>query len=65
MRNRVRRRLRAITREAGPLLLPGAYLVGVNAKATSLSYQELRATLFDALGALPSREPSSAPGPAR
>ncbi len=52
MRNRIRRRLRAISREAAPLLSPGAYLVGVNTKATALSYQELRAALFEALAAL-------------
>ncbi|MEA2703306.1 MAG: Ribonuclease [Actinomycetota bacterium] len=52
MRNRIRRRLRAISREAAPLLSPGAYLVGVNAKATSLSYQELRSAVFEALGTL-------------
>ncbi len=61
MRNRVRRRLRAISREARPLLHSGAYLVGVNAKATSLSYRDLRATVFEALDALGA--PGSTPTP--
>jgi ribonuclease P protein component len=59
VRNRVRRRLRAIAREAAPLLHSGAYLLGVNAKATSLSYQQLRATVHEALGALGTRGTSS------
>lgn len=52
VRNRVRRRLRSVSREAGPLLRPGAYLVGAHAGASSLSYRELRATLCEALAVL-------------
>lgn len=52
VRNRIRRRLRAITREVGVQLRPGAYLFGVNAAAASLSYGDLRATVCQALGAL-------------
>jgi ribonuclease P protein component len=52
VRNRIRRRLRAITREVGAQLRPGAYLFGANAAAASLSYGDLRATVCHALGAL-------------
>lgn len=52
VRNRIRRRLRAITREVGAQLRPGAYLFGANAAAASLSYGDLRATVCQALGAL-------------
>ena len=49
VRNRIRRRLRAILREGGVGLRPGAYLVGASAAAASLSYEELRATVCQAL----------------
>jgi ribonuclease P protein component len=52
VRNRIRRRLRAIIREARSQLGPGAYLFGATAAATSLSYEDLRATVCQALGAL-------------
>jgi ribonuclease P protein component len=52
VRNRIRRRLRAITREVGAQLRPGAYLFGATAAAASLSYGDLRATVCQALGAL-------------
>lgn len=55
MRNRIRRRLRAIVREAEPLLQPGAYLVGAGPEASSMSYRELKATVCEALGALERR----------
>jgi len=55
VRNRIRRRLRAITREAEPPLRPGAYLVGAGAEAASMSYGELKATVCEALGALERR----------
>gem|GEM_PF-332759 len=57
VRNRIRRRLRSVSREAGPLLRPGAYLVGATAGASSLSYRELRATLCEALATLATKEP--------
>jgi ribonuclease P protein component len=45
VRNRVRRRLRAILRELdrseGPGLVPGAYLVSVRPEAATLPYQRL------------------------
>jgi ribonuclease P protein component len=52
VRNRIRRRLRAITREVRAQLHPGAYLFGATAAAASLSYGDLRATVCQALGAL-------------
>ncbi len=52
MRNRIRRRLRAVTREVGAQLRPGAYLFGASPAATSLSYEELKATVCQALAAL-------------
>ena len=52
VRNRIRRRLRAITREVRAQLHPGAYLFGATAAAASLSYGDLRATVCQALRAL-------------
>ncbi|MGH9264247.1 MAG: ribonuclease P protein component [Acidimicrobiales bacterium] len=52
VRNRIRRRLRAITREVGAQLRPGAYLFGASAAAASLSYGDLRASVCQALRAL-------------
>lgn len=52
VRNLVRRRLRAIAREIVADLRPGAYLVGASAAAASLPYDDLRATVCSALGAL-------------
>jgi len=52
VRNRVRRRLRAVIREVRPLLRPGAYLVGATGAAASVPYGDLRASVCQALGAL-------------
>ena len=49
VRNRVRRRLRMLIREAAPTLRPGAYLIGVGPAAALLSYEELREILQKAL----------------
>lgn len=49
VRNRLRRRLRSIMREAAPRLLPGAYLVGAAPDAARLPYAHLRALLLEAL----------------
>ncbi len=49
VRNRLRRRLRMLMREAAPQLSPGAYLIGASASATLLSYEELRDSLMQAL----------------
>jgi ribonuclease P protein component len=59
VRNRLRRRLRAVSREAGPLLRPGAYLVGATAGASSLSYRELRTTVCEALATLATKQVAS------
>lgn len=52
VRNRIRRRLRAITREVGTQLRPGAYLFGASAAAASLPYGDLRTSVCQALAAL-------------
>jgi len=52
MRNRIRRRLRAIIREVRPQLRPGAYLIGATAAAAPLSYGDLKAKVCQALAAL-------------
>ena len=53
VRNRVRRRLRAITGESCSLLRPGAYLIRAAPTAATQSYGELSATVSTALRALP------------
>jgi ribonuclease P protein component len=57
VRNRVRRRLRAIVRESRALLLPGAYLIRAAPSAADQSFGELSAHVSTALRALPP-EPS-------
>ncbi len=49
VRNRVRRRLRALTREAAPLLHPGAYMISVGPEAVLLSSEKLRTLLVKVL----------------
>ena len=49
VRNRVRRRLRMLMREAAPTLRPGAYLIGVGPAAALLPHEELREKLSKAL----------------
>jgi ribonuclease P protein component len=49
VRNRVRRRLRMLIREAAPMLRPGAYLIGVGPAAALLSHEELRVILHKAI----------------
>jgi ribonuclease P protein component len=49
VRNRVRRRLRMLVREAAPVLGSGAYLIGVGPAAALLPYEDLRTTLMKAL----------------
>ena len=53
VRNRLRRRLRAIVRELQPV--PGAYLVRAAAPAAALPYDELRSTVRRAIDAAVSR----------
>ena len=61
VRNRCRRRLRAVLAElAGgptPVLRPGAYLFSVAPGAVSLSHQELHRTVRSALDRLPRATP--------
>ena len=52
VRNRIRRRLRAVIRDVGAELRPGDYLFGSTAPAASLPYGELRASVCQALAAL-------------
>jgi ribonuclease P protein component len=49
VRNRLRRRLRMLMREAAPWLRPGAYLVGASAAAAAASYAELRTAVSETL----------------
>ena len=52
MRNRVRRRLRAIVADLAPSMRPGAYLVSATAEAAELPFGELKAVVTRALEAL-------------
>lgn len=45
VRNRLRRRLRALFREFATDLAPGRYLVGVRVAAATLTYRQTRAEL--------------------
>ncbi|PLS76587.1 MAG: ribonuclease P protein component [Actinobacteria bacterium] len=49
VRNLLRRRLRVVVSELGPLLQPGAYLIAAAPGAASLSFGELRAAVAEAL----------------
>jgi ribonuclease P protein component len=49
VRNRVRRRLRAVTAELSTSLRPGAYLLGASREAATVPYRELRETMVQAL----------------
>jgi len=49
VRNRWRRRLRAIVAEASPRLTPGAYLIGVAPQSAELTYSELRDRVIDSM----------------
>lgn len=52
VRNRLRRRLRAVISESASQLAPGAYLVGAAPEAASLSFGELQAIVREALEAV-------------
>lgn len=52
VRNRLRRRMRAIVAELGPALPPGAYLLGATAEATGLTFGELRVVVSEAIEAV-------------
>lgn len=49
LRNRLRRRLRMLMREAAPRLQPGAYLVGADPAAADLSYADLGSYVLEAI----------------
>jgi ribonuclease P protein component len=49
VRNRLRRRLRAVVGSLGSQLGPGAYLIGAGPEAVSLSVEELRAIVVQVL----------------
>ena len=53
VRNKIRRRLRAIMQEAAPELPSGAYLVTAAPAAAQLSFGELRTTVREMLAAIP------------
>jgi ribonuclease P protein component len=57
VRNRLRRRIRAILADAG--LAPGAYLVSVRPEAAALPPSEFRSALGGALAALPVDGPAA------
>jgi ribonuclease P protein component len=57
VRNRLRRRLRAIVSELAPQLVPGAYLVGAAPEAAALSFGELQAIVGEAFEAVTRRRP--------
>ncbi len=49
VRNRLRRRMRAVIREIGPTLPAGAYVVSAGPQACGLGYEELRKAMSQAL----------------
>lgn len=55
VRNRIRRRLRAIFTELAPQLPPGTYLVGAGPAVLDLDYGDLRRTVCTALANLAER----------
>ncbi len=61
IRNRIRRRLKAVVWETRFLLDPGAYLVGGTARVATMSYQELRSAIWEVLEALGAVPPGSRP----
>ncbi|WP_419933495.1 ribonuclease P protein component [Candidatus Poriferisodalis sp.] len=59
MRNRARRRLRALFRELAVDLMPGRYLVGVRAAASTVTYRRARSELVRLLSAAGALSPSA------
>jgi len=55
VRNRLRRRLRAIVSELAPQLVPGAYLVGAAPEAASLKFGDLKTIVTEAFEAVARR----------
>jgi ribonuclease P protein component len=52
VRNRVRRRLRAIVRDLGHGIGPGAWLISAAPEVANLSYAELKRVVAEAVAAL-------------
>lgn len=52
VRNRVRRRLRAVVGEVQPQMAPGAYLLGAAPEAATIPYRDLRAAVSEAVTAV-------------
>jgi ribonuclease P protein component len=52
VRNRIRRRLRAIVRDLRSALVPGAWLISAAPEVANLSYPELKTAVAEALAAL-------------
>jgi ribonuclease P protein component len=50
VRNRLRRRLREVTRRLAPEMAPGAYLVTASREACSMRFEELTMTVSRAMG---------------
>jgi ribonuclease P protein component len=59
VRNRLRRQLRAIVAEVRPRLASGAWLIGAGPAAITMSFGELRTTVFDLVGQAPGLRPAS------
>jgi len=55
VRNRTRRRLRAAVGEVRSLLRPGAYLIGASLEACELGYEDLKASVSDAMRVVAAR----------
>jgi ribonuclease P protein component len=49
IRNRLRRRLRAVVADASGSLVPGAYLVAASPEAADLPYEDLKAQVITAM----------------
>ena len=65
VRNRVRRRLRAVMADLAPALRPGAYLVGGAKPAASMPYGELVGVVKEALSAVGAVRDGAAAGTRR
>jgi ribonuclease P protein component len=59
VRNRVRRRLRAVTADLTPRMRPGAYLFGAGREAASVPYEELKRAVTEALADLAEGRPAT------
>ena len=53
VRNRLRRRLRGIVAELAESLRPGAWMIGAGPGAVDMNYEDLKASVAEALSAIP------------